>query len=131
VNQYRRAYAPRNRPELDATEGCATQEWILSRVQAVATRAIEHEMRRQNVRGFSSSPDVSALDRLTVATVAVLDNSRSATLLARQISDLIRNQQSYAARLEGRAKRWDLGLSPRIAREPVTINPEKQPPAAA
>ncbi len=108
VGNYVEVILPANTVEHHLTRELAAIDWLLTRVYALDTRLLDHEMEVQAPASGSAGIQMEDLTRVTVAGRSIVDRSNYPDYLARRAAQLIRARQSTLAFLKDLRKNFPM-----------------------
>jgi hypothetical protein len=128
VANYAQIIQPANTVEYHLTRELAAINWLLTRIYAMDTRLLDHEMDMQTPALDSAGLTVQELTRLTAAGRSIVDRSQYPNYLARRAAQLVRARQSTLAFLKDLRKNFPLAESATEVVPPQPLNPELPTP---
>ena len=126
VAQYRQRIQPADTVEYNLVRELASIDWRLTRVLAIDSRVLDHELGIQRPAILSSGRSVAELTRLYQAEQAVVDRSRLPDFLARREGQLIRARQATLRILRDLRKGFPLPDPASEIVPPVPFDPETE-----
>ena len=135
VANYVEIIQPSNTVEHHLTHELAATSWLITRVYALDTRLLDHEMDVQAPALDSAGLTPDDLTRLTVTGRSIVDRSNYPNYLARRATQLIRARQSTLAFLKDLRKNFQMAEpsseivppEPLTAELPLPIKPDSNP----
>jgi hypothetical protein len=128
VANYVRRIQPADQVEYHLTRELAAIDWRLTRIFALDTRMLDHEMDVQAPALDSAGLAVPELTRLLAAGRSIVDRSQYPNYLARRETQLIRARQSVFGILRNLRKNFPLAESASEVIPPQPLNPASPTP---